>query len=116
MVYELTPDEYQRMLDERIIGRRVTMHEYLDHCAGKTEYLRGKIMVDGTELFVAMEDPEIIAARRVTDEEANEYLADIELIDGKLMARSGVELFVGIKEFPEAIKALEEERERDHHV
>jgi hypothetical protein len=102
------------MTDQPIIATRITLDEYLEHCAGKTEYLNGKIMVDGTELFVAVEDPEVIAARRVTEEEADEYLADIELIDGKLMARSGVELFVGIKEFPEAIKALqEEERERE---
>ena len=55
-MYELTSDEYQRMLDERIIARRITTDEYLEHCAGKTEYLNGKIMVGGTELFVGLKE------------------------------------------------------------
>ena len=57
-------------MDEQIIARRITLNEYLDHCAGKTEYLNGKIMVDRTELFV------------------------------------------GVKEFAESIKVIEEERTR----
>jgi len=35
------------MTDKPIIARRVTLDEYLEHCAGKTEYVNGKIMVDG---------------------------------------------------------------------
>ncbi len=41
---------------EPIIARRITLDEYLEHCSGKTEYLNGKIMVDGTELFVSVKE------------------------------------------------------------
>jgi hypothetical protein len=67
MTYELTPDEYQRMLDERIIAKRITLDQYSEHCAGKTEYLNGRIMVGGTELFVGVK--EFAESIRVLDEE-----------------------------------------------
>lgn len=68
MTDEPTLDEYQRMTEERIIARRITLDEFLK-CAGKLEYIKGRILTG-----------------------------------------SGVELFVGVKEFPESIRALEEEK------
>ena len=42
-------------------------------------------------------------ARRVTEEEFDAFLQDgrFELIDGRIIARSGLELFVGVREFEE---------------
>jgi hypothetical protein len=43
-----------------------------------------------------------IEARRVTEQEADDFVVGkVELIDGRLVARSGLELFVGVKEFEE---------------
>ena len=69
MSVEQTLDEYQRMTEERIIARRITLDEFLNYVAGKLEYIKGRILTG-----------------------------------------SGVELFVGVKEFTESIGALEEEK------
>jgi hypothetical protein len=60
-------EQYQRMLDERIIARRVTLDEFCDYTTGKLEYIKGRIV-----------------------------------------AGSGVELFVGVKEFAESLRVLED--------
>ncbi len=69
MSVEQTLDEYQRMTEERIIARRITLDEFLNFVAGKLDYIKGRILTG-----------------------------------------SGVELFVGVKEFTESIGALEEEK------
>jgi len=52
---------------------------------------------------------ERIVARRVTLDEFSDYLAGkLEYINGRIVNGLGVELFVGEKEFPESIRALEE--------
>jgi hypothetical protein len=55
---------------------------------------------------------ERIIARRVTLDEFCDYMGALEYIKGRIVTGSGIELFVGVKEFPESIRALEEERER----
>lgn len=61
------------------------------------------------EQFKAQMDERIIA-RRVRPDELYEYLADkVEYINYRMIVKStGIELFVGVKEFPESIKALKE--------
>jgi hypothetical protein len=39
-------------------------------------------------------------------------IGKLEYIEGRIVTGSGIELFVGVKEFPESIRALEEERKR----
>jgi hypothetical protein len=39
-------------------------------------------------------------------------MGKLEYIEGRIVTGSGIELFVGVKEFPESIRALEEERKR----
>ncbi len=68
---EKTLEEYQRIMDERIISRRVTLDEFSD------------------------------------------YIGGLDYIYGRILTKSGIELFVGVKEFPESISVLEE-RERDY--
>ena len=68
MTAERTLDEYQRMMGERIIARRVTLDEFSDYIGG-LDYLRGRILT-----------------------------------------RSGIELFVGVKEFTESIRGLEQKK------
>lgn len=63
MTDERTLDEYQRMTDERIIARRVTLDEFCDYMGG-LEYIKGKIVTgSGIELFVSVKEfPESIRA------------------------------------------------------
>ena len=68
MMDEKTLDDYQRMLDERVIARRVTLNEFSDYIGG-FDYIYGRIVTD-----------------------------------------SGIELFVGVKEFSESIRAIEERK------
>lgn len=44
-----------------------------------------------------------VEARRVTEDEFDAFLQDgrLELIDGRIITRSGLELFVGVREFEE---------------
>lgn len=56
---------------------------------------------------------ERIIARRVTLDEFCDYMGKLEYIKGRIVTGSGIELFVGVKEFAESIRALEEERERE---
>jgi hypothetical protein len=58
-----------------------------------------------------MTDEQIIA-RRITLDEFINYMGKLEYIKGRIVTGSGIELFVGVKEFPESIRALDEERER----
>ncbi len=55
---------------------------------------------------------ERIMARRVTLEEFCDYMGKLEYINGRIVTGLGIELFVGVKKFPESIRALEEERKR----
>lgn len=56
-------------------------------------------------------DHDEILARRVTMEEFLNYMAGkLEYIQGRMVTGSGIELFVGVEEFAESIKALEAER------
>ena len=55
---------------------------------------------------------ERIMARRVTLEEFCDYMGKLEYIEGRIVTGRGIELFVGVKEFSESIRALEEERKR----
>jgi hypothetical protein len=61
----------------------------------------------------AMMDERIIA-RRLTDDEFWDFAASakLERYNGRVVLKSsGIELFVGVKEFPESVKALEERPE-----
>jgi hypothetical protein len=49
---------------------------------------------------------EPIIARRVTLDEFCAYIGGLDYIKGRIMTASGIELFVGVKEFDEAIKAI----------
>ena len=53
---------------------------------------------------------EQIIARRATMDEYLEYTNKIEYINGRMITGPGVELFLGIEQFPKAIRALERER------
>lgn len=56
---------------------------------------------------------ERIVARRVTLDEFLDYLAGkLEYINGRIVNGLGIELFVGVKEFPESISALGEPQKR----
>jgi hypothetical protein len=55
---------------------------------------------------------ERIVARRVTFEEFCEYIGGLDYINGRIVVGSGIELFVGVKEFEESIRALEEEKSK----
>ena len=58
-----------------------------------------------------MADEQIIA-RRITFDQFVNYMGKLEYIKGRIVTGPGIELFVGVKEFPESIRALEEERKR----
>jgi hypothetical protein len=51
---------------------------------------------------------EVVIARRVTLEEFCDYIGGLDYINGRILTKSGIELFVGVKEFPESIRALQE--------
>ena len=53
---------------------------------------------------------ERIIARRVTLDEFCNYMGKLEYIKGRIVTGPGVELFVGVREFPESIRVLEEEK------
>jgi hypothetical protein len=53
---------------------------------------------------------ERIIARRVSLNEFCDYMGKLEYIHKRIMTGSGIELFVGVKEFPESIGVLEEAR------
>jgi len=55
---------------------------------------------------------ERIIARRVTLEEFRDYMGKLEYLRGRIVTGSGIELFVGVKEFAESIRTLEEGRKR----
>ena len=52
---------------------------------------------------------EQIVAMRATMDEYLEYIGKVEYINGRMITVSGVELFLGIEQFPKAIRALEQE-------
>ena len=57
MSVEQTLDEYQRMTEERIIARRITLDEFLNFVAGKLDYIKGGILTgSGVELFVGVKE------------------------------------------------------------
>jgi hypothetical protein len=67
-----------------------------------------------TKQIIARRLEEQIIARRLTDDEFWEYAASakIERYNGRMVLKSsGIELFVGVKEFPESVKALKERPE-----
>jgi hypothetical protein len=49
---------------------------------------------------------ERIVARRVTLDEFCDYMGGLEHINGRIVTGSRIELFVGVKEFPESIKGV----------
>jgi hypothetical protein len=53
---------------------------------------------------------ERIVARRVTLDEFCDYIGGLDYINGRIMTASGIELFVGVKEFAESIRVLDEEK------
>jgi hypothetical protein len=55
---------------------------------------------------------EQILARRITLDEFVNYMGKLEYIEGRIVTGPGIELFVGVKEFPESISAMEEEKKR----
>jgi hypothetical protein len=57
----------------------------------------------------AMAD-ERIMARRVTLDEFCSYMGKLEYIQGGILTGPGIELFMGVKEFPESIRALEDRK------
>jgi hypothetical protein len=56
---------------------------------------------------------ERIIARRVTLNEFCDYIGGLDYLKGRIVTGLGIELFVGVKEFAESIRVLEE-RERMH--
>jgi hypothetical protein len=56
-----------------------------------------------------MLDDERIIARRVTLEEFSDYIGGLDYLRGRILTRSGIELFVGVKEFAESTGILEKE-------
>ena len=60
---------------------------------------------------------EYIVARRITVEEYLAWLSNtnLEYVDGQVLTRSGHEVFFGVKEFPESIREIEQEREERSH-
>ena len=58
-----------------------------------------------------MPDEQIIA-RRITSDEFLNYMGKLEYIGGKIKTGPGIELFVGVKEFAESIKALADDRKQ----
>ncbi len=66
--------------------------------------------IDEDDLFGEPANPdEQIIARRATMDEYLEYIGKVEYINGRMITVSGVELFLGIEQFPKAIRALEQE-------
>lgn len=61
-----------------------------------------------------MHDDERIIARRATLEEFCDYIGGLDYLNGRILTKSGIELFVGVKEFAESIRALEEERKKEN--
>ena len=57
----------------------------------------------------AMADDRILA-RRVTLDEFCDYMGKLEYIQGRILTGPGIELFVGMEEFPESISALEDRK------
>jgi hypothetical protein len=55
---------------------------------------------------------EQIVARRVTLDEFAEYIGGLDYLNGRILTKSGIELFVGVKEFAETIRVSEEHRTR----
>jgi hypothetical protein len=60
-----------------------------------------------------MADEQIIA-RRVTLNEFCDYIGGFDYIYGRILTKSGIELFDGVEEFAESIWSLEDERKRIH--
>jgi hypothetical protein len=54
---------------------------------------------------------ERIIARRVTLDEFCGYIGGLDYIYGRILTKLGIELFVGVNEFSESIRVLEEEKE-----
>jgi hypothetical protein len=68
------------------------------------------VEIDEDDLFGEPANPdEQIIARRATMDEYLEYIGKVEYINGRMITVSGVELFLGIEQFPKAIRALEQE-------
>ncbi len=66
--------------------------------------------IDEDDLFGEPVNPdEQIIARRATMDEYLEYISKVEYLNGRMMTDSGVELFLGVEQFPKAIRALEQE-------
>ena len=66
--------------------------------------------IDEHNLFGEPANPdEQIIARRATIHEYLEYIDKVEFINGRMITGPGVELFLGIEQFPKAIRALEQE-------
>lgn len=69
------------------------------------------MQIDEDDLFGAPVNPdEQNIARRATVDEYLEYTSKIEYMDGRMITGPGVELFLGVEQFPKAIRASERER------
>jgi hypothetical protein len=67
---------------------------------------RGETSGDKDDLFGEPVNPdEQIIARRATMGEYLKYISKVEYLNGRMMTDSGVELFSGFDQFPEAIRA-----------
>jgi hypothetical protein len=64
-------------------------------------------MSSGEDSTPKVTDKQIIA-RRVTLEEFCDYIGGLDYLNGRILTKSGIELFVGVKEFTESIRALED--------
>jgi hypothetical protein len=73
---------------------------------------RERVEIDDEDgLFREPVNPdEQIVARRATVDEYLAYISKVEFLDGRMMTNSGVELFVGVEQFPKALRALEQEQ------
>jgi hypothetical protein len=56
---------------------------------------------------------ELIVARRVSLGEFSDYIGGLDYLNGRILTKSGVELFVGVKEFAEYIRKEEERKESE---
>jgi hypothetical protein len=137
----MTDEQFRALMDERIIARRLTSSDEYFELGGRVEYVHGRMVFEetGIECFVGVKEfsesiralkdnpskywktvhlekalmDERIIARRLTPDEYNEWgLGRDEYIGFRMVDKeTAIEFFVGVKEFPESIKALQENPE-----
>lgn len=64
-------------------------------------------MNGGEDSTPKVTDKQIIA-RRVTLDEFSDYIGGLDYLNDRILTKSGIELFVGVREFAESIRAFKE--------